>query len=205
MAARGRGTLGFRAHSGWASVVALWAGNRELRVVHRGRLELVLPGPDAVRQPFHAAEGQSPERAAAIVGRSAEEARRLARDGIRELLRSLEASGCPAKAGCLLLASGRVLPDLPAILASHALIHAADGELFRDAIRSAAADCGLPLIGAPEREVWTRASRELDCPPGRLQERIGALGKEIGPPWRQDEKLSAAAALLAMGKGITPV
>ncbi len=196
----GRSGIGFRAHSGWAAVVALASRDEELRVLHRGRLELVRPGPDAVRQPFHAAEGESLESAADIVARSAGEARRLARDGLRELLRSLDAGGCAASRAALLIAAGRKLPDLPAILASHALIHAAEGELFRDAIRSAARDCGLSLIDVPEREIWTRASRERGCTPGQLQTQVGALGKEIGPPWRQDEKLSAAAALLALGK-----
>jgi hypothetical protein len=45
----------------------------------------------------------------------------------------------------LLLTSGRALPELKKILASHALIHSADGELFRDSLRAACGVCDVPV------------------------------------------------------------
>jgi hypothetical protein len=196
--------LGFRAHSGWAAAVAVSAAGDVISVHHRWRLELVEPGPGAVRQPFHDAEGEPLARAEAIVARSTAEARRLAVAGFEDVIGRLRARGL-RPAGCgLLLASGRSLPDLPAILASHALIHAAEGELFREAIRRAAAECSLPVTAIAEREVWTALSEETGRPARDLQARVASLAKITGPPWRQDEKLATAAALLALAKVAPP-
>jgi hypothetical protein len=201
---RSPAALGLRAHSGWASAVAISLVEDRPVVLDRRRLELVVAGPDAVRQPFHAAEGQDLTRARAIVTKAVEGARRLAAGELRELLEALEARGSFASAAALLTASGRQLPDLSGILASHALIHAAEGELFRDALRSAAAECNLALVGVPEKEVWTRAAGALRRPAGRLREEIAALRKTIGPPWREDEKLATAAALVALAGSGSP-
>ena len=35
----------------------------------------------------------------------------------------------------------------------------------------------------------------LHIPAAELQARLSAMGKTLGPPWTQDEKLSAAAAM----------
>lgn len=189
--------LGVRTHSGWAAVVAVAAGNDDISVLDRARLELVVPGPDAVRQPYHEAEARPLPRAREIVERAAELASRLATDGLRAAADRLSGQGRVQSCG-LLLSSGRALPELPAILASHALIHSAEGELFREAIRKAARASGLVLAEAPEKEIWARAASVAGTTAGALQKRVAALGKSLGPPWTQDEKLATAAALLAL-------
>ena len=83
------------------------------------------------------------------------------------------------------------MPPLEKILASHPLLHTAEGELFRDALRAACRECGLPLTVVKERELFTRASE-------RIERHVAAMGKGIGPPWRQDEKFAAVAAWLAL-------
>jgi hypothetical protein len=90
----------------------------------------------------------------------------------------------------VLLGSGRPLPELAAILASHALIHTAEGELFRDALVWAARECGLPVTGVREKGLNAAALKRLD-----------ALGKALGPPWTQDQKYATLAALMASGSG----
>ena len=84
------------------------------------------------------------------------------------------------------------------ILASHALIHTADGELFREALLHAGAQRHLATIAIREREVLAAASKALRMAPGALTRRIAALGRPIGPPWSQDEKLAAVAAWLGL-------
>jgi hypothetical protein len=98
----------------------------------------------------------------------------------------------------LVLASGRPLPDLPDILASHALIHTADGELFRAALLHACARCGLLSKAAKERELPDEASRALRLAPGTLSRRVADLGRPLGAPWSQDEKLASLIAWLAL-------
>jgi hypothetical protein len=49
-----------------------------------------------------------------------------------------------------------------------------------------------------ERELFTRAAARLRLPASRIEEHVAAMGKSIGPPWRQDEKFAAVAAWLAL-------
>jgi hypothetical protein len=56
----------------------------------------------------------------------------------------------------LSIASGRPLPSLPQILISHALIHSADGELFREALLHASKRCGIESFAIKESELLER-------------------------------------------------
>jgi hypothetical protein len=197
--------LGVRTHSGWAAVVAVAAGPDGISIAHRGRLELVVPGPDAVRQPYHEADGLTLERARRIVADATELASRLAAEGLAAVAERVRGDGRVEACG-LLLSSGRPLPGFEAILASHAAIHAAEGELYRDAIRSAATARRWTVAGSPEKQVWTRAGAAVGRPPAAVQKRVAGLGKSLGPPWTQDEKLATAAAIVALSEaGASPV
>ncbi len=98
----------------------------------------------------------------------------------------------------MLLASGRALPEFEKILASHALIHTADGELFRDSIRHSCARAKLPLTAIKERDLLAAAAKRLNKRPEFLNSKVSALGKSLGPPWTQDEKLSALGAWIVV-------
>jgi hypothetical protein len=98
----------------------------------------------------------------------------------------------------LLLASGRALPSLEKILASHALIHTADGELFREALDRASAQCELQVIRLRERELLARAAEALRVRADVLLRRVTELGRPLGSPWSRDEKFAALAAWLAL-------
>ena len=98
----------------------------------------------------------------------------------------------------LLLASGRPLPGLAKILASHALIHTADGVHFRDALTTAAKGLPLEVTAIPEREVEARTAAKAGVSAEEMRLRIVGLGKALGPPWTQDQKLAALAGLLTL-------
>ena len=194
----GKAALGLRAHSGWAALVAVAGTRSSIEVVDRRRIELSASKAPGPKQPYHQAEGQKLEKARQIVTRYSEEAGRLASEGFRTVLADLKTRG-HSVVGCgLLLASGRPLPDLESILASHALIHSADGELFRDAIADAAEKNRLPLFRIKEKEATGETASRLGIEAGELQRRVAALGKTVGPPWTQDQKLAAIAAWLAL-------
>jgi hypothetical protein len=193
-----RAALGFRSHSGWAALVAVAGPAAEPVAILRRRVELSRRTP---RQPFHAAEGRPFPAAEALVRRAREEASALAATAVRDAVAELRAKGYEAVASGLLLAAGRALPDLRAVLASHALIHAAEGELFRDVLRRASEGCGLRLAEVREREVEGRAVRSLPCPPAELRRRLAEWGQALGPPWTQDEKRAALVAWLALAQG----
>src|SRR5277367_4963794 len=88
--------------------------------------------------------------------------------------------------GALLLASGRELPEFARILTSHALIHTADGELFRAAIRGACGRCGLRVTGIKERELVERCAGEFSVKPEKLLRRVTEMRREFGAPWTQE-------------------
>jgi hypothetical protein len=193
----GEVALGFRAHSGWATMVAAGGPRAEPGVLRRLRVELAADYPGS-RQPFHAAEGRELKKAAALIQRSTEAARTLASRAFREAIAGLQREGHEVVACGLLLAAGRPLPALPQILASHALIHAADGELFREALVHASRGCGLEVTAVKERELMDRAAAALRVPAPELKSRVDAMGRPLGPPWRQDEKLATLVAWLSL-------
>ena len=192
---RSEASLGFRAHSGWAALVAVAGPAAEPIAVLRRRVVLSGRTP---RQPFHAAEGLSFPAAENLIRRSTEEAKALAESAVRQAVEDLRATGHEAVTGGLLLAAGRPLPGLRDILASHALIHAAEGELFRDVLRQASRRCGLDLTEVGDRELEEKASRGLRRPTADLQRRVRDWGKALGSPWTQDEKRAALVAWLSL-------
>lgn len=110
----------------------------------------------------------------------------------------LRGKGYRPVGSALLLASGRPLPKLETILASHALIRTADGEHFRQALAISCQAMGLPLTRITERELPQRAEATLKQPAARLQADVGRLGRGLGPRWTQDQKLAALAAWVVL-------
>ena len=183
-----RTALGFRAHSGWAALVAVAGTIDALRVLERRRIVIADPEMPGSKQPYHAAAELSFPQAEMLVRRAIESSRALALEVMSATVKALRSQGHEV-AGCgVLLGSGKALPGLEKVLGSHALIHTAEGEMFRDVLVWAAKECHLPVVGVREKG--------LDA--SSLQ-RIGSLGKLIGPPWTQDQKYATVAALMTLG------
>jgi len=192
--------LGFRVHSGWTALVAVAVENGRPRVLARQRLHLVETFNYRFRQPYHTAKRMPREQAAAFVATVAAEAKRLAEAAIRVVQSDLQKQGYALERASLLLASGRTLPALEKILASHALIHTADGELFREALLCAGKQCDLAAFTIKERELSETLSELLCIKPPVLMSRVTAAGKPLGAPWSQDEKFATLAAWLALSR-----
>lgn len=190
--------VGFRVHSGWAAVVVVWLEKGTPVVLDRKRAHLVKTFSYTFRQPYHTAEKMPLAEAREFVAQVQSEARQLAYRAVHEMQSSLENVEIKLTRGSLLLASGRPLPELEKILASHALIHTADGELFREAIVHGCKRCGLKMESIKERELLESAGRALHLKPAELMRRVTELGKPFGSPWSQDEKFATLAAWLAL-------
>lgn len=190
--------VGFRVHSGWAAAVVVCGPASAPVVVQRRRIELVKVFSYTYRQPYHTAEKMPLPDARTFVREVHSESKRLALSSLRSLQKELAEGDIKLTRGALLLASGRELPELEKILASHALIHTADGELFRESLRAACARSGLTLDEVREKELFATGARVLRAEPAALQRRVAALGKALGPPWSQDEKYAALAAWLSL-------
>jgi hypothetical protein len=189
--------LGFRVHSGWAAAVAVCVEKGAPVVLARQRAHLVDTFTYEFRQPYHTAEKMLLGQAREFIARMEAEARRLAYRAIRDLESRMQEQGVKLVRCGLLLASGRPLPALEKILASHALIHTADGELFREALLHASVRCGLQEFTIKEKELLDRAGQVFRAKPKELMRRVTELGRALGAPWSQDEKFATLAAWLA--------
>ncbi|HEV3077040.1 MAG TPA: hypothetical protein VHB47_21635 [Thermoanaerobaculia bacterium] len=190
--------LGLRVHSGWAALVALSGPLATPAVLARRRIELVDRDSPGGSQPFHAARGLPLGAAQDLIGRALDGATRMARGALAAAAGELRRQGAGRIACGILQSSARPLPSLAAVLASHALVHTAEGELFRDALAKAAAAQGALVLPIKERELLDRYTARLGVAPGDLERHLAELGRMLGPPWRQDEKLATLAAWLAL-------
>ena len=188
--------LGLRAHSGWAALVAVGGGAASPQVLDRRRIEMA-DGPEA-KQPYHAAEELPLAKAQALLDRCLREAQERAAADLGAALADLRADGYDVVGAVVLTASGRPLPGLESVLASHALIHTADGEHFRDALAFAGKQHHVPVARIREKDLVAQAAKTLGRSAAVLQASVTAWGKPLGPPWTQDQKLSALAAWLGL-------
>jgi hypothetical protein len=191
--------LGFRVHSGWAAVVAVGLEKGVPSVLARERVHLVETFTYAFRQPYHTAKKMALVEGREFIAGVRREARRLAQGAIRRLQSEIPPQGYKLARCGLLLASGRPLPGLEKVLASHALIHTADGELFREAILHASGRCGLGEFTMKEKELLDGAAQIFRLKPAEILRRVTELGRPFGAPWSQDEKFATIAAWLALG------
>jgi hypothetical protein len=195
--------IGVRAHSGWAAVVAVAGNAASLEIVDRRRIAVIDPGMAGAKQPYHFAQQQSLRQAEHHLARCAAVAEQLACEAFAELSRHLEKRGYVAVGCAIVLASGRELPALDKILASHSLIHTAEGEFFRRAFRTAGEHLNIPVEGIPERQLEDRAERAFGTRKASVQQAIASAGALLGPPWTADQKSASLAAMLALS-GVRP-
>ncbi|HEU5060794.1 MAG TPA: hypothetical protein VFU21_29895 [Kofleriaceae bacterium] len=161
-----RAAIGFSVHTGCAAAVAV--GGPRATVL--AREHVVLADSDYGRFVYHAAR-ETPAFAREMVKESRQVAERRARKARRGLVAALADHEVVAVA---LPPARRALPPLDKILASHSLVHSAEGELFRAALVTAAGKVGLAVV-----EVAAGA-----LPPVKVS----------GPPWGKDQRTAAALA-----------
>ena len=190
--------IGMRAHSGWAAMVALAGSPQSPEVIDRRRIITADPAIRGSKQPFHAAEPLQLPEAEALIRKCTESTRRLSREALRAAISELRGKGAEVFACGVILGSGRTLPALEAILASHALLHTAEGEFYRQALLEAGQHSKLMLAGVKEREALEEGAKLLGMPVAQLPARLSELGRGLGPPWTQDQKYAALVAWLAL-------
>ncbi len=192
MSGPGRAAVGFFAHTGWATAVALSGTPDAPRVAARCRVEL---WDDTDPQAYHQAAELDPGAARELIARAEVLSRRKAVDSLQAFFGGLDARPFAA-----VIAGGnaRIPADLAAVLRSHPLVHAAEGELFRRALATASAAADLRVQVVPAREVHRRAAEALGLPAGELSQRIAELGRAVGSPWGKEQKDCAAAAWLGL-------
>ena len=183
-------------------MVALAGPPDSPHVIDRRRIEIADTEIRGSKQPYHAAEPMDFPDAEAFLKRCARSTSRLAVHSLRSAIDDVRARGYQASDLGVTLGSGRPLPALKAILSSHALIHTAEGEFYREEMLKAGKRCGLSVLGVKERELFDRASLHFRMPLDELDRRVAELGKPLGPPWTQDQKCAALIAWLALSGAV---
>jgi hypothetical protein len=185
-------------HSGWGVLVAISGDANSVHVIYRKRIVTTDPKILGANQPYHYAARLALPEAEKYLANCAAISQRLAAAAIEEVVRELNGRHYRIAGSAILLASGRPLPPLPKILASHPLIHTAEGEFFRDAVRKACELLKVSVTATRERELDEQAKITFGDALSQVQHTISIQGTSIGPPWTSDHKAAALAALMIL-------
>ena len=163
----------------------------------RDRRTLVFETDDAKRFVYHQAQTLAPKDALAFVKQTRTTIARRARTEVDSLLRDAERGGTRiVSVGVVDAATPLAVTGLERILASHTLLHAAEGDLYRSVVIDAFARHGLDVEPVPRPDVASRAQRAIGHDTTALLTR---LGRDAGPPLRKEHKDAALVALAAAG------
>jgi hypothetical protein len=179
-------------------LVAVSGDADEVEVIDRRRVAITDPSTPGAAQPYHRAANLEFPAAELHLANCQAASERLALTAVKQIVQELEARHYRIAGAAVLLASGRSLPSLAKILASHPLIHTAEGEFFRNRIRNACEQLKIPVEAIRERELEEHLKAAFGKSASRLQRKIVSAGRSIGPPWTKDHKAAALAALLVL-------
>jgi hypothetical protein len=179
----GAAYLGIVARTGSAVAVAVSGTPRRPDFAGRWQIELVPD--DLPRQPYHAAAQLAPDEAERLV----RQVERAATDAAEDALGALADTQPIAAIGMLVKPTAAAPATVADVVRSHAAMHAAEGELYRDALIAAA-----ELLGVPVSAIVPDALPEA-------ADHVKALGAKAGRPWRRGEKDAARCALVVLGMG----
>lgn len=192
-------SFGFKAHSGWAALVALGEAGGALVVTDRHRVELAdLAGGVWARQPYHAAEGLPPARARKVVQDGIAIARRLAVSEMKAALVRAKAGGHTVAGCAVLVGTPMAAWSVEEIVAVHVRMHMAEGALYRDVLIRAAGVCKLPVVEVSEKRILEEAQKVLRRNSNALTQTVSGLKVQVGAPWGKDQKEAALGAMIAL-------
>lgn len=190
--------MGFRPHTYWTAAVALAGEPGAPRVMARRRITFAAGDERLVYH--HAAEMEVGAAKAWVVKVAAATQANAARE-IADFVLALRAVGLTVDVA-VVPTGRRAAPDrLADIVKSHTLMHAAEGEFYRDVVARACVGLGLEVRRFVERDLAALACARLRIEGPTLAARLKAMGRELGPPWSEDERLATLAAWVGLAGG----
>lgn len=187
--------IGLKAKTGRAITVVLRGPVEALQVIQRIEVILTDPLVPATFQPYHEVmelPWAESERKVAPFIRAIE---KVAVKSLAHLVRELQSEGLRIAGVGIVGAADR---DLSKIGNFHIRAHAAEGLIFRRVLEFAALANKLPHRTFVEKTLQAEAVAELGYNIAKLNQFLAALGRNIGPPWRADQRVAATAARLAL-------
>ncbi len=186
--------LGFRVHTGWAAAVVVGGAPSPPKVLDRFRVTLAEPAAAAV---YHAARELELSAAEKLVAAARQTARDQALAAVRAAIARARAAQFHLTTSGMVLGNARLPSSLAAVLRSHPLVHAAEGELYRRALLEASEACHLRVTGVAGRELEQEGAR-LGLSAAELRRSLSDAGRAVGRPWTQDQKQAMLLAWLAL-------
>ena len=119
-------------HSGWGALVAVSHVAGAVEILERRRITVIEPKIPGTKQPYHFSERLEFAEAEKFLSKCFEASTQFAVAAIRQCIEGLRERKYAVAGAAMVMASGRTLPPLANILSSHALIHTAEGEFFRE-------------------------------------------------------------------------
>lgn len=169
-------------------------------VLFRGRAELGDPAGRVRRNVYHAARALEPAAAADLVDTAQRIAAEQAAAALKLTVRDARDEGAVVRSCAVVVGA---FPDgarFESILASHALVHAAEGRLYQAALLRSAESRGLDVIAIPKRSIWEQGEAALGVSQDELRHWIDQLGESSGRPgqrtrsWRHSRRASRSRA-----------
>ena len=187
--------VGLRVKSGWATAVLLVGPVQSPRAVSRSVVDLSDEGDPDSRQPYHAVLEMNENDGSKLLKRLEKVVERVTNRSVTDLLKDYRNTGNEVRAAGMVVGS---LGDPASIASDHIRAHALEGHLFRTALESALRGCGLECSVIVEREAYSKAAGVLGKSSEDLKQMLSELGRQVGGPWRSDEKMAALVAWMAL-------
>ena len=145
------------------------------------------------------AERDAVAKAAAAIAEGRKRQGELATEGLGEIVRKLQETGCAPVIMALIINRAGWITDL----LGHSLSHAehvpiAEGLAVRDALRFAFRQLRLDAAEMDEKSLRDVAAKALRLGSVGIDARLKALGATAGKPWRKEQKLACLAAWVAI-------
>ena len=187
--------IGFRVKTGRATAVVMAGPASAPRILSRRSLQLWDPAIPESHQPWHADFELPPDESARIVPMALKAVDRVALSALRDLLEEVRTAH-GSIIGIALVAGSSTDPE--SIRNPHMRAHAREGQLFPQALATAAKTLRIPAVTMPESEVFTTAAAKLGKSPDAIKLAVTELGRNVGKPWSSEEKAAAAAAWITL-------
>ncbi|HXM88969.1 MAG TPA: hypothetical protein VN916_05915 [Candidatus Acidoferrum sp.] len=187
--------IGFRVKTGRATAVVMAGPASAPRILSRRSLQLWDPAIPESHQPWHADFELPPDESARIVPIALEAVDRVASSALRTLVDEVRSAHGPI-VGIALVAGSSTDPE--SIRNPHMRAHAREGQLFPQALATAAKTLRIPAVTLVESEVFASAASKLGKSPDAIKRAVTELGRNVGKPWSSEEKAAAAAAWMTL-------
>lgn len=194
---RSLAVVGVADHNGWAIFVSVGAVECRPIVIDRRRVQLLDPG--LPRQPYHYEATQldlaDTEK---LISRVEDSAAINVLNRVAELQQDI-AAGYKLTAITIREDPVRPLPKtLAEILSHHPSIHAAEGILYRHALRCVGHTAGIEVESYPRKDSMAHFASRLEIEEERLDDLLREIGQSLGPPWQKDHKVATSAAMAVL-------